>query len=39
VIVPASAGLGRYRVQFDHKKKSSKKTRPRFVGSMRVRPG
>jgi hypothetical protein len=39
VIVPASAGLGRYRVQFDHRKKYSKKTRPRFVGTMRVRPG
>jgi hypothetical protein len=38
VIVPASAGLGRYRVQFDHKKKYSKKTRPRFVGTMTVRP-
>ena len=38
VIVPASAGLGRYRVQFDHKKKYSKKTRPRFVGTMRVSP-
>ena len=38
VIVPASAGLGRYRVQFDHKKKYSKKTRPRFVGAMRVTP-
>ena len=38
VIVPASAGLGRYRVQFDHKKKYSKKTRPRVVGSMRVSP-
>jgi hypothetical protein len=36
VIVPASAGLGRYRVQFDHKKKLSKKTRPRVVGTMRV---
>jgi hypothetical protein len=38
VIVPASAGLGRYRVQFDHKRKYSKKTRPRFVGFMTVRP-
>lgn len=38
VIVPASAGLGRYRVQFDHKKKYSKKTRPRFKGTMRVSP-
>jgi hypothetical protein len=38
VIVPSSAGLGRYRVQFDHKKKYSKKTRPRVVGSMRVSP-
>ena len=38
VIVPASAGLGRYRVQFDHKKKYSKKTRPRFAGTMRVSP-
>jgi hypothetical protein len=36
VIVPASAGLGRYRVQFDHKKKYSKKTRPRVRGTMRV---
>jgi hypothetical protein len=36
IIVPASAGLGRYRVQFDHKKKYSKKTRPRVVGSMTV---
>jgi hypothetical protein len=38
VIVPASAGLGRYRVQFDAKKKYSKKTRPRFVGTMTVTP-
>ena len=38
VIVPASAGLGRYRVQFDHKKKYSKKTRPRSKGTMRVHP-
>jgi hypothetical protein len=38
VIGPASAGVGRYRVQFDHKKKYSKKTQPRFVGTMRVRP-
>jgi hypothetical protein len=38
VIVPASAGIGRYRVQFDHKKKYSKKTRRRFVGTMRVSP-
>jgi hypothetical protein len=38
VIVPASAGLGRYRVQFDHKKKYSKKTRPRVAGTMRVSP-
>jgi hypothetical protein len=36
VIVPASAGLGRYRVQFDHEKKYSKKTRPRFKGTMTV---
>lgn len=36
VIVPASAGLGRYRVQFDHKKKYSKRTRPRVVGTMTV---
>ena len=39
VIVPASAGLGRYRVQFDHKKQYSKTTRPRVVGTMRVTPG
>jgi hypothetical protein len=39
VIVPASAGLGRYRVQFDHKKRYSKKTRPRTVGFMTVSPG
>ena len=38
VIVPASAGLGRYRVQFDHKKKYSKKTRPRYKGTMTVSP-
>ncbi len=38
VIVPASAGLGRYRVQFDAKKKYSKKTRPRVKGTMRVTP-
>jgi hypothetical protein len=38
VIVPASAGLGRYRVQFDHRKKYSRKTRPRFVGTMTVTP-
>ena len=36
VIVPASAGLGRYRVQFDHEKKYSKKTRPRVPGTMTV---
>jgi hypothetical protein len=36
LIVPASAGLGNYRVQFDAKKKYSKKTRPRVVGTMRV---
>jgi hypothetical protein len=39
VIVPASAGLGRYRVQFDRKKRYSKKTRPRTVGFMTVSPG
>jgi hypothetical protein len=39
VIVPASAGLGRYRVQFDHKRRYSKKTRPRVVGFMQVSPG
>lgn len=38
VIVPSSAGLGRYRVQFDHVKKYSKKTRPRVVGFMTVTP-
>ena len=38
IIVPASAGTGRYRVQFDHKKKYSKKTRPRVVGTMTVAP-
>jgi hypothetical protein len=38
VIVPASAGLGRYRVQFDHEKKYSKKTRPRYKGTMTVSP-
>jgi hypothetical protein len=38
VIVPASAGLGRYRVQFDAKKKYSKKTRPRVAGTMQVTP-
>ena len=38
VIVPASAGLGRYTVQFDAKKKYSKKTRPRVRGTMRVTP-
>lgn len=38
VIVPSSAGTGRYRVQFDAKKKYSKKTRPRVVGTMRVSP-
>jgi hypothetical protein len=36
VIVPGSAGLGAYKVQFDAKKKYSKKTRPRVVGTMRV---
>jgi hypothetical protein len=39
VIVPSSAGLGRYTVQFDAKKKYSKKTRPRVRGTMRVTPG
>ena len=38
IIVPASAGTGRYRVQFDHKKKYSKKTRPRVTGFMTVAP-
>ncbi len=36
LIVPASAGSGKYRVQFDAKKKYSKKTRPRVVGTMTV---
>jgi hypothetical protein len=36
VIVPSSAGLGSYKVQFDAKKKYSKKTRPRVIGTMRV---
>lgn len=36
VIVTASAGLGRYTVQFDAKKKYSKKTRPRVRGTMKV---
>jgi len=39
VIVPASAGLGRYTVQFDAKKKYSKKTQPRVRGTMNVTPG
>jgi hypothetical protein len=38
VIVPASAGLGRYTVQFDAKRKYSKKTQPRVRGTMRVTP-
>jgi hypothetical protein len=38
VIVPASAGLGRYTVQFDARKRYSKKTRPRVRGTMRVTP-
>ena len=38
VIVPASAGLGRYVVQFDARRKYSKKTQPRVRGTMRVTP-
>ena len=35
-IVPRSAATGSYRVQFDAKRRYSKKTRPRVVGRMRV---
>ena len=38
VIVPTTAGLGRYTVQFDARKRYSKKTRPRVRGTMRVTP-
>jgi hypothetical protein len=36
VIVPASAGTGSYKVQFDARKRYSKKTRPRVTGTMTV---
>jgi hypothetical protein len=35
-IVPASAASGKYKVQFDHKRKFSKKTKPRLRGTMTV---
>lgn len=35
-IVPAGAAPGVYKVQFDASKRYSKKTRPRFLGRMRV---
>jgi hypothetical protein len=38
VIVPAGAGIGTYNVQFDAKRRYSKKTRPRVRGTMRVSP-
>jgi len=35
-IVPTSAAAGAYNVQFDHKKRFSKKTKPRVRGTMTV---
>jgi hypothetical protein len=35
-IVPANARSGRYKVQFDHKKRFAKKTKPRVRGTLTV---
>jgi hypothetical protein len=35
-VVPSDADSGRYRVQFDNKRRFSKRTKPKLVGSMTV---
>ena len=35
-IVPAGAGDGKYKVQFDSKRRYSKNTRPRFLGELTI---
>jgi hypothetical protein len=37
-IVPTTAATGSYRVQFDQRRRFSKKTRPRVRGTMNVLP-